>query len=78
MDSRTLNNKQMESLTQVSNFLESAIVDTKCDLQSDWLEERERSVMAMHLQLLIIAKGNLDLIANDGEGSQIFKSVIKF
>ena len=68
----------MESLTQVRKFLESAIVDTKCDLQSDWIEESDRSVMAMHLQLLIVAKGNLDVIANDGIGSQIFKSVILF
>jgi hypothetical protein len=66
------------TLTQVREFLEEAIVNTKFDLQSDWLEERERPVMTMHLQLLIAAKGNLDVIANDGKGSQIFKSVIPF
>jgi hypothetical protein len=68
----------MITLTQVRDFLEGAIADAKCDLQSDWLEERERPVMTMHLQLLIAAKGNLDVIANDGKGHQIFKSVIPF
>jgi hypothetical protein len=68
----------MITLTQVRDFLEDAIINTKCDLQSDWLEERERPVMTMHLQLLIAAKGNLDVIANDGKGHQIFKSVIPF
>jgi hypothetical protein len=68
----------MRTLTQVRDFLEGAIADAKCDLRSDWIEEKERIELLMHLHLLITAKGNLDVIANDGKGCQIFKSVITF
>jgi hypothetical protein len=68
----------MKSLTQARQFLADAIQDVQHDLSTDWIKEDDKRKMQIQLQMLIVAKGNLDALALNGEACQIFKSSIKF
>jgi len=50
----------METLTQIIEKLNEWAIDTQYDLKQDWNEEKE--LTAIHLQMLLTAKANLEMI----------------
>lgn len=50
----------MDTLTQIIEKLNELAIDTQYDLKQDWNEEKE--LTAIHLQMLLIAKANLEMI----------------
>jgi hypothetical protein len=50
----------MDELTEVIEKLNEWAIDTQYDLNQDWNEEKE--LTAIHLQMLLIAKANLEMI----------------
>jgi hypothetical protein len=69
----------MESLTAIRGFLNTSILDVQYDLSVLQFDtEEQRLKMFVQLQLLIAAKGNLDVLAEAGKDSQIFRSSITF
>ena len=60
------------TLTEITEQLQDFIWDVQSDIGKDWNEESE--LFEVHLQNLLIAKANLDLILQTG--NQVFKSSI--
>jgi hypothetical protein len=50
----------MDTLTEIIEKLNELAIDTQFDLRQDWNEEKE--LTAIHLQMLLIAKANLEMI----------------
>jgi hypothetical protein len=50
----------MDTLTEIIEKLNELAIDTQYDLKQDWNEEKE--LTAIHLQMLLIAKANLEMI----------------
>ena len=50
----------MDTLTEIIEKLNELAIDTQHDLKQDWNEEKE--LTAIHLQMLLIAKANLEMI----------------
>jgi hypothetical protein len=50
----------MDTLTEIIEKLNELAIDTQHDLRQDWNEEKE--LTAIHLQMLLIAKANLEMI----------------
>jgi hypothetical protein len=48
------------TLTEIIETLNNWAIDTQYDLKQDWNEEKE--LTAIHLQLLLTAKANLEMI----------------
>jgi hypothetical protein len=51
---------ETETLTQIIEKLNEWAIDTQYDLKQDWNEEKE--LTAIHLQMLLTAKANLEMI----------------
>jgi ATP-dependent protease HslVU (ClpYQ) peptidase subunit len=50
----------MDTLTEIIEKLNELAIDTQYDLKQDWNEDKE--LTAIHLQMLLIAKANLEMI----------------
>jgi len=60
------------TLTEIICTLEQWSIDTQFDLKQEWNNEKE--LTAIHLQMLLTAKANLEMIKNTGK--QIFETSI--
>lgn len=65
------------TFTEVIEQLKLWQQEASCDINSTWIEDNDKRQMQQQLQQLIIATGNLELIATNEE-SQIFRSSITF
>jgi len=50
----------MDTLTEIIEKLNELAIDAQFDLRQDWNEEKE--LTAIHLQMLLTAKANLEMI----------------
>ena len=50
----------MDTLTEIIEKLNELAIDNQYDLKQDWNEDKE--LTAIHLQMLLIAKANLEMI----------------
>ena len=64
------------TLFQMVEQLKVNILDVQFDINSDWIGESDKRKMQSHLQNLIIAKANLELVLEDING-QIFNSSLQ-
>lgn len=65
----------MKTLTETIEFLDEVISNANFDIQQDWLSIQDRTEMQNQLQLILIARANLQLLASRPK-SQIFNSSI--
>jgi hypothetical protein len=64
------------SLTQIIEKLQEWAIDVNSDINSDWISDEVRRKSQSELQLLLIAKANLEMLASN-PNSQSFLSSIK-
>jgi hypothetical protein len=64
------------SLTQIIEKLQEWAIDVNSDINSDWISDEVRRKSQSELQLLLMAKANLEMLASN-PNSQSFSSSIK-
>ena len=62
-------------MTKIIMELNECILNVTYDIQQDYLTEQEKMLMQTQLQMLLIAKANLELI--NQTGGHIFRSAIE-
>ena len=62
-------------MTKIIMELNECILNVTYDIQQDYLTEQEKILMQTQLQMLLIAKANLELI--NQTGGHIFRSAIE-